>query len=70
MYFSYHATAHRLIDDGKLIGYYYTDRHNAISPALVLVFDDFSHPLMPIRQHRWDEYKPLLCDKEEMKCFT
>ena len=63
MYYNYHATAHRLIEQGKLIGYYYTDRHNSISPALVLVFDDVQHHKMPIRQHRWAEYQGLINDK-------
>ena len=59
-YFNYHATARRLISEGKLTGWYYTQRHNAISPALVLCFKDFRHPVMPIRQQRWGEYMPLL----------
>lgn len=66
MYFSYHATAHRLIDAGKLTGYYYTDNHNGIKPALVLVFDDFRHPLMPIREYKWNEYAPLLAAVKEV----
>lgn len=59
-YFNYHATARRLIEQGKLVGWYYTEQHNAIQPALVLCFDDFAHPVMPIRQHRWADYEPLL----------
>ncbi len=59
-YFNYHAAAKRLIHEGKLKGWYITDRYNNISPALVLVFDDIRHPVMPIRQYRWEEYMPLL----------
>ncbi len=59
-YYNYHATAKRLIRDGKLIRWYITDRYHKISPALVLVFDDLRHPVMPIREHRWEEYLPLL----------
>lgn len=59
-YYNYHATAKRLIAEGKLVGYYFTKKHNAISPALVLLFDDYRHPVMPIRAHRWEEYLPLL----------
>jgi len=59
-YFNYHATAKRLIREGKLIGYYYTERHGHIAPALVLLFDDPYHPKMPIREYRWEEYLPLL----------
>lgn len=59
-YYSYHNRAKGLILAGKLLGYYYTPRHNAIAPALVLVFLDEKHPKMPIRQERWAEYRPLL----------
>ena len=66
-YYNYHATAKRLINEGKLIGYYFTERHNAISPALVLLFDDYRHPIMPIRENRWAEYLPLLPEETEIK---
>jgi len=59
-YFNYHATAKRLIAEGRLTGYYYADRHNRICPALVLLFDDAQRPVMPIRRERWHEYEPLL----------
>lgn len=59
-YFNYHATAKKLISEGKLIGYYFTDKHGKISPALVLVFANSRHHLMPIRKERWQEYLPLL----------
>lgn len=55
-YYNYHATAHKLIADGKLLRWYITDNHNGIEPALVLEFADIKHPVMPIRQHRWAEY--------------
>ena len=61
-YFSYHATAKHLIRAGKLTRWYITERHGAISPALVLVFDDAKHPVMPIREPRWEEYLPLLTE--------
>lgn len=64
-YFNYHAKAKSLIKKGKLTDYYFTERYKNISPALVLIFDDFSHPIMPIRQNRWDEYLPLLAIKGE-----
>jgi hypothetical protein len=64
-YFNYHATARRLISEGKLTGFYYAKRHNQISPALVLLFDDMCHPCMPIRTERWAEYEPLLQKEKE-----
>lgn len=59
-YFNYHATAKSLIKSGKLNGFFYTEKHNGISPALVLIFDDIKHPIMPIRQDKWDEYEKLI----------
>lgn len=64
-YFNYHATAKRLIREGKLIDYYLTERHGRIAPALVLIFDDARHPVMPIRAHRWEEYLPLLSQSHD-----
>ena len=61
-YFNYHATAKRLIKEGKLLRYYIANSHRGISPALILVFDDEAHPIMPIRESRWEEYLPLLQD--------
>lgn len=59
-YYNYHATAKRLISENKLICFYFTKKHNNIAPALVLVFNDIVHPVMPIREHRWAEYLPLI----------
>lgn len=65
-YFNYHATAKRLIAEGKLQGYYFTEKYRTISPALVLLFDDWSHPVMPIREYRWEEYMLLLSKDKEI----
>lgn len=59
-FFNYHAIARSLIANQKLVGYYITAKHNHISPALVLLFDDPKHPIMPIRAHRFDEYLKIL----------
>ena len=59
-YFNYHATAKRLIAEGKLKYYYFTENHRGISPALVLVFDDLAHPLLPVRESRFEEYFKIL----------
>jgi hypothetical protein len=67
MYFNYHATAMRLIQEGKLLSYYYTDRHNHISPALVLVFNDMTHSKMPIRKDKWGLYESYLKMVSETK---
>ena len=59
-YFNYHATAKRLIRENKLVDFYFCDDYNGICPALVLIFDDAIHHIMPIRQQRFDEYLSLL----------
>ena len=59
-YFNYHATAKRLIREGKLISWEIVGEYNGISPAMVLFFDDNQHPVMPIREARFYEYFPLL----------
>ncbi len=59
-YFSYHGTAKRLLRDGKLTAWYVAEQHNRIRPALVLLFDDATHPVMPVREYRWADYLPLL----------
>ena len=66
-YFNYHATAKRLIKSGKLIEYYLCESYNGISPALVLVFDDARHPVMPIREYMFDEYLAILPKENEKK---
>ena len=59
-YFNYHATAKRLIGEGKLLNYYFTENYKSISPALILIFDDARHGVMPIREDRFDEYLKIL----------
>ena len=66
-YFNYHAAAKRLIRANRLRDYYFTERYRDISPALVLVFADERHPVMPIRENRWEEYAELLLEYEKRK---
>ena len=66
-YFNYHATAKRLIKEGKLIRFYIAERYGTISPALVLVFDDYKHSVMPIRESRWGEYEGILTETTHNK---
>lgn len=54
MYYNYHATAKKLIDEGRLLKTEIVDHWNNISPALVLYFDN--HKPMPIREYRREEY--------------
>lgn len=57
-YYSYHATAKKLIQEGHLIRYEIVSDWNGIKPALVLYFDN--HRPMPVRENRWQEYWELL----------
>ena len=57
-YYSYHATAKKLIAQGELVGYEFYGRWNRIDNALVLYFK--SHRPMPIRENRQAEYIELL----------
>ena len=59
-YYNYHAIAKRLIREGRLTEWRLTECYRGICPALLLFFDDPRHPVMPIREYRWDEYLPLL----------
>ena len=69
-YFNYHATAKRLIRKGRLCGFRFVEEYHGIRPALLLFFDDPSHPVMPIREHRFDEYLPLIAPKSAAKAPT
>lgn len=62
-YYNYHAKAKQLIAEGHLIKMEIIERWNAISPALVLYFDN--HRPMPIRQYRWDEYAKFNAKEHE-----
>ena len=53
-YFSYHATARRLIRAGKLRDFRIVEHYRGISPALLLYFDDPARPVMPNREQRFD----------------
>lgn len=61
-YFSYHAMARKLIQEGHLTCFEIVENWNGIRPALVLYFDN--HRPMPVRENRWDEYWGLLNGKE------
>lgn len=58
MYYNYHARIKNLIKEKHLIKVEIVDKWNAISPAMVLYFDN--HKPMPVRQYRWEEYRELV----------
>lgn len=57
-YFNYHAKAHSLIISGHCTHAEIIQKHNKISPALILYFDN--HSPMPIREYNWQMYIVLL----------
>ena len=59
-FFNYHATVKKMIREGKLTGYYYTERYKNIGPALILLFNDRRRNKAPIRPHKWLEYEELI----------
>ena len=63
MYFNYHAKIKKLIAENHLIGYQFLNKYNNISPALIFFFD--CHPPMPVRKHKWQEYK-ILFEKQNI----
>lgn len=56
-YFNYHAKIAKLIDEGHLQAVSQVGNWNGIRPAWVLYFDN--HKPMPIREHRFDEYRTV-----------
>lgn len=57
-YFNYHATAKKLIREGKLINSkIFTSGGETV---LLLYFDDVKHPVMTIKSYRIHEYVPLI----------
>ena len=57
MYFNYHAKIKNLICSGHATGYERLEKHNNISPCILIYFDN--HRAMPIREHRFEEYEFL-----------
>ena len=59
-YFNYHAKAISLIKENHCTFASLEPKHNQITPALVLHFDN--HQPMPIREHKWPFYFSLLSE--------
>ena len=57
-YYNYHGVAKKLIACGHCTHAIIKRKHNSISPALVLYFDN--HKPMPIREKCFNEYLTLL----------
>lgn len=56
-YFNYHAKIKNLIEEKHLLSAELVDNWNGIKPALVLYFDN--NIPMPIREHRFHEYREI-----------
>ena len=57
-YYNYHGIARKLIINGHCTHAEFKQKHNSISPALVLYFDN--HKPMPIREKLFYKYIALL----------
>lgn len=51
----------KLVAQNRLTDCAFADKWNDVEPALVLFFDNAAP--MPTRQHRWQEYLPLIAEK-------
>lgn len=58
MYFNYHAKIQNLIKTGHAVGYEMLDSYHNICPCLLIYFDN--HKPIPVRKHKFDEYRFLL----------
>ena len=67
MYYSYHAAAKKRIAAGLLQGFLIVECYHGIRPAMLLLFDDPTRPVMPIRAERWATYIPLLAEERRRK---
>lgn len=57
--YPYHNKIKQRITNGELIKFEFVEKYKDISPALLLYFKTEPH-IRPIREHRLEEYKPLL----------
>jgi len=57
-YYNFHAQNKNKIKQGHLVNWEVVKKWNAISPALILYFDDGQR--VPIREERWGEYFELI----------
>jgi hypothetical protein len=57
--YPYHNKIKQRIKNQELISYEFVDRYRDISPCLLLHFET-EPSVRPVREHRFDEYRPLL----------
>lgn len=59
--YPYHNKIKQRILNKELKGFEYVEKYKTISPCLLLYFS--TEPMVkPIREHRFEEYKPILND--------
>lgn len=59
--YPYHNRIRQRINNGELIGHYFTDNYPRIGECLVLVFNTAPF-LRPIRPHKCPDYVDILAD--------
>lgn len=57
--YPYHNKIKQRIKNGEMINYEFVEKYKNIAPALLLYFK--TEPVIkPIREHRFEEYQPIL----------
>lgn len=57
--YPYHNQIKQRIANGELTSFEYVEEYNKIKPCLLLYFRTFPY-VKPVREHRFEEYKPLI----------
>ena len=57
-FYNYHAVANNLIKSGHCTKAEFKEKHNGVSPAILLHFDN--HKPMPIRKESFEKYLSIL----------
>lgn len=56
-YYNYHGIIKNRITSGEAFTVEIVDRHNGITPCMLIIFSD---KIYPIREYRWEEYIALI----------
>lgn len=63
--YPYHNQIKNRINNNELVSFEFVDEYNKIKPCLLLYFKTFPY-VKPIREHRFEEYKPLIENYNEL----
>ncbi len=60
-YYPYHAVIRKLIESDELVNAVFVEDYKNCEPAILLFFKH--HVPMPVRKHRFEEYKKILAKR-------